>query len=258
MNVGLLGCGNIGRYIVDAINKKKVNCRLVSVFDRDLKNMESLSYKFKQPPKIARNIKELVNNVNLVIEAASQEAIREYGIEILKKRKNLMVMSVGAFCDDLLFKKMKDIAKERGVKIYIPSGAILGIDGVKSANIGGLNSVVLITRKNPKALDIETKRSKVVYNGPAREGIKKFPRNVNVAATLSLAGIGFDKTQLKIIADPKIKTNKHEISVVGNFGDFRILTNNLPSPDNPKTSYLAALSAIATLRKIVDPVEIGT
>lgn len=258
MNVGLLGCGNIGRYIAEAINKKKIDCRFISVFDSNVKNAESISSKFKQPVKIAKNIKELVSGVDIVVEAASQKAVGEYGIEILKKGKDLMVMSVGALCDDLLFKKMRDVAKRKGVKIYIPSGAIVGVDGVKSANMGRLKSVMLITRKNPKALDIKTKKIRVLYDGPSREGVKKFPKNVNVAATLSLAGIGLDKTKLKIIADPKVRRNIHEISVIGDFGEFKTVTSNLPSPDNPKTSYLAALSAIATLKKIVEPVQIGT
>lgn len=258
MNVGLLGCGNIGRYIAKAINKKMIDCRLVSVFDNNIWNSKFISSKFKQPVKIARNIDELVAGVDIVVEAASQDAVRKYAVGILKRGRNLMIMSVGVFYDDVLFYKMRDIAKRKGVKIYIPSGAIVGIDGVKSANMGKLRSVTLMTRKNPDALDIKTKGVRVVYNGSARVGVKKFPKNINVAATLSLAGVGFDKTKLKIIADPKIKRNRHEIDVVGDFGAFKTIANNIPSPDNPKTSYLAALSAIATLKKIVDPVQIGT
>lgn len=258
MNVGLFGCGNIGRLIADEINKNEIDCRLISVFDDNIQNAKFVSSKFKQPVKIAKNVDELVDGVDIVIEAASQKAVEEYGIRILKKGKNLMVMSVGAFCDDILFHKMRDIAKKKGVKIYIPSGAIVGIDGVKSAKIGKLKSVILLTRKNPTALGIKTKRSKMVYTGPAREGIKKFPRNINVAATLSLAGVGFEKTKLKIIADPGVKRNIHEIYVIGDFGKFNSISYNLPSPDNPKTSYLAVLSAIATLKNIIEPVQIGT
>lgn len=254
----MLGCGNIGRCIAEAINKKELDCGLVSIFDNNFQNVEFISSKFKEPIRIAKDIEDLVRGVDVVVEAASQDAVNKYGIEILKRGKNLMVMSVGAFCDDVLFRKMKDIAKKNGVKIYIPSGAIVGIDGVKSANIRKLKSVMLITRKNPKALDIKTKKVKVLYDGPARDGVNKFPRNINVAATLSLAGVGLDKTRLKIIADPRAKRNRHEISVIGEFGEFRVATNNLPFPENPKTSYLAALSAIATLKNILEPVQIGT
>lgn len=97
-----------------------------------------------------------------------------------------------------------------------------------------------------------------MYEGPAREAVRKFPANVNVAATLSLAGIGLDKTKVKIVADPEVKNNIHEISVQGDFGELKTRVENVPSPQNPKTSYLAALSAIATLKKITDGVEIGT
>jgi aspartate dehydrogenase len=153
---------------------------------------------------------------------------------------------------------MREISDKRKLKIYIPSGAVAGIDGLKAALLGGVAQVTLTTRKNPKNLDVKVKKETILYEGPAREGIKKYPKNVNVAATLSLAGIGLDKTLLRIIADPKTEKNTHEILVKGAFGSFSVLLENTPSPDNPKTSYLAILSAMAMLKKMSEPVEIGT
>lgn len=129
---------------------------------------------------------------------------------------------------------------------------------MKSAALGDLRQVTLTTRKNPKSLDVRVDKETLLYEGPAREGIERYPKNVNVAATLSLAGIGLDKTRLRIIADPGTDKNIHEIVVEGAFGKFSVIMNNFPSPENPKTSYLAILSAMATLKKLSDPVEIGT
>jgi len=167
-------------------------------------------------------------------------------------------MSVGALADEGLFNELLEILNKTGRRIYIPSGAIAGLDGVKAAKTKGIESVELTTRKPPTELGTTTDKETVLYEGPAREGIKKFPKNVNVAATLSLAGVGFDRTKLRIIADPRVDKNIHEIRVKGIFGGFNIKMENLPSPNNPKTSYLAAMSAIATLKGITGAVRLGT
>jgi aspartate dehydrogenase len=145
----------------------------------------------------------------------------------------------------------------------VPTGAIAGIDSIRSVK-HLLESVTLTTTKNPKALAgapfFETSKVKlediakrtVVYEGPASEAVRAFPANVNVAAVLSLAGIGVDKTQVRIVADPAAATNQHEIIATGSFGQIHIIVNNVPSPGNPKTSFLAVLSAIECLRSICD------
>jgi aspartate dehydrogenase len=260
MKLAILGCGNIGGTIGRRLQKQGDGMRIVAVYDIDRKKAESLASEITPRPAVCKDVDELLKNkeATLVLEAASQDAVALYGKKILLAGKSLMIMSVGAFSDDSLLKEMREASEKKKVKIYIPSGAVAGIDGLKSALIGGVSQVTLTTRKNPKNLDVDVKKETVLYEGPAREGIKKYPKNVNVAATLSLAGIGLDKTLLRIIADPKSEKNTHEIRVKGDFGSFSVLMENTPSPDNPKTSYLAILSAMATLKKLSETVDIGT
>jgi aspartate dehydrogenase len=260
MKLAILGCGNIGGTIGRMLQKQGGDVSVVAVYDIDRKKAESLASEITPRPTVCKDVDELLKNkeATLVLEAASQEAVSLYGKKILGSGKSLMVMSVGAFSEDRLLKEMRETSKKKKVKIYIPSGAVAGIDGVKSALIGGITQVTLTTRKNPRNLDSDVKKETVLYDGPAREGIKRYPKNVNVAATLSLAGIGLDKTVLRIIADPKTDKNTHEIVVKGAFGSFCVLMENAPSPENPKTSYLAILSAMAMLKKLSEQVEIGT
>lgn len=213
---------------------------------------------------------ELIDQSSLVIEAASHEAVEHFGPMILGKGKDLMVLSIGAFNNDALFDKLKELTKVHSSHLYLPSGAIAGIDGLKSANVANLDKVELTTIKSIPSLEgaeyihkkginlYELKEAEVIYEGSAREAVKQFPKNVNVAAAVSLAGIGFDKTTVKIIADPGATRNHHYLSVSGRFGSFSVKLKNFPAISNPKTSYLAGLSGIATLRNIVSGVWIGT
>ncbi|MGB9960183.1 MAG: aspartate dehydrogenase [Candidatus Bathyarchaeales archaeon] len=271
LNVSLIGCGSIGKVLAHAIDEGQAgNTRLLMVYDHAAEKAKALSQKLRYKPKIAEKFDELLENkdVELVIEAASQEAVKAYAVKILKAGKSLMVMSAGALVDSNLVGEISRVAREKGLKVYIPSGAIAGLDGLKASTIGKVESVTLTTRKPLEGLrDNQFFKEKhgekilgptLVYEGPAIEACKLFPANVNVAATLSLAGIGAEKTMVKIIADPSIKRNIHEVEVEGEFGRFKVHVENVPSADNPKTSYLAALSAIATLKKITEPLVVGT
>ena len=206
---------------------------------------------------------------DVVVEAASQKAVPAIARAALGKGKRLMIMSVGALADREFFAEVKALAKEHGSLVYLPSGAISGLDGLKSASIGTIRSVTLTTTKNPIGLKgapfiLENKIDldalagpTLIFEGSALQAVKAFPANVNVAATLFLAA-GEGEVQVKVVADPGIHVNRHEIVVEGDFGRISTIVENVPSPRNPKTSYLAALSAIATLRSIVEPVKIGT
>jgi len=258
MRIGLLGCGNIGRILADAIDGGEVECSLVAVFDQDIQRARELADSLRGSPRVSEDFEGLLQDTDLVVEAASQDAVKEYGVKVIESGKDLLIMSVGALVDGALFNELTQLINKTGRMIYVPSGAIAGLDGIKAANTKGIDSVELTTRKPPVELGATTDKEIVVYDGSAREGIKKFPKNVNVAATLSLAGIGFDKTKLRIIADPKMERNVHEICVKGTFGEFNVKMENLPSPNNPKTSYLAAMSAIATLKEINSALRLGT
>ncbi len=273
MKVALVGCGAIGTVLALAIDEGRAGeAELAWLYDLKSEKSEALAKKLRSKPRIAGGAAEIYadKTVGLVIEAASQLAVEQYSLDVLRSGKDLMVMSVGAFADERLLKGVRSAAKQSGHKVYIPSGAVLGIDGIKAAELGKIKGATLTTRKPPAALAYSTylkergiklrglKKPRIVFRGSARKAVKAFPRSVNVAATLSLAGIGLDKTKVRIIADPKLHHNVHEIRVRGKAGKFVIEARNAPFPDTPRTSYLAALSAIRTLRNLSESIHVGT
>lgn len=271
MKIALIGCGAIGRVIASAAAEGMLDASLGLLYDADVGRAEALRSIFKKKPKIAEGIEDIVKaDVDIVVEAASQDAVRRFALKILGSRKSMMIMSVGALADENFFSSVAKAARAGGVKVYLPSGAIGSLDSLKSAAAAKIYEVVLTTTKNPKSLagapyiaekgiDLaKIKKKTVLYRGSALEAIRKFPANVNVAVALGLAGIGVGKTKVEVAADPNTDRNTHEIHVRGDFGEFKFVTENLPSPRNPRTSYLAALSAIATLKRIASPVEVGT
>ncbi|MEM3616897.1 MAG: aspartate dehydrogenase [Candidatus Bathyarchaeia archaeon] len=271
LGVGLIGCGAIGIVLAQAIDKGQAgNTCLLMVFDRNIERAKNLVQRLKSKPKVAKSVREILecDDVKLVIEAASQEAVKAYAVEVLKAGKDLMIMSVGALVDSELLSEISRTAKENERKVYIPSGAIAGLDGLKASAIGKIEGVTLTTRKPVEGLVDNSyfmrktggrvEGPTLIYEGSAAEACKLFPANVNVAATLSLAGIGAEKTIVRVVADPTISRNIHEIEVKGDFGELRIHVENVPSVENPKTSFLAALSAIATLKRLTEPFVVGT
>ena len=202
------------------------------------------------------------------MEAVSKQAAPPIIRETLAGSRDILVMSVGGLLECL--EEALDLATRVERKIYVPSGAIAGVDAVKGAVVGGVTLVRLTTRKAPKALAgapylaehgiavSAIRTATQIFAGPAREAVPAFPANINVAAALSLAGIGPDRTEVRIVADPACDRNIHEVEVEGAFGRLVARMENLPSPENPKTSYMAALSAIALLRRITSPLEVGT
>lgn len=277
IKVGVVGLGSVGRTLCLAAEGMQ-DVQLTAVYDRKIElfdqkeEIESV-HKFvstlKRRPLITP-IPEMIKKVDLIVECASQKAVFEIVIPALEAGKDVMIMSVGALIDDKLLNKVKNLVKKNKCKVFLPSGAIAGLDGLKSASIGKIYSVALTTRKTPFSLkgapfieenniDLDSiEKETILFEGCASEAVKLFPANVNVSASLSLAGIGAKKTKVKIIADPSISTNTHEIQVKGEFGEFFSTIKNIPSPSNPKTSYLASLSAIATLKNITSGILVGT
>ena len=273
LRVGLIGCGSIGTVIARAIDQGRVGgVKLVAIYDIVREHAETLAHKISRKPVICQSADELIamNSIQLVVEAASQQAVKEYALKVLDANKDLMVMSVGALLEEELYSQIVDLARKKGRRVYVPSGAIVGLDNVKSAALGEVYEAYLTTRKPPSSFEGNAyiqerkinlnaiKKPTILYEGKAREAVKLFPRNANVAASLSLAGTGPDKTKVKIIADPRIKEIIHEIKLRGEFGQLETRTINKPFPENPKTSYIAALSAIATLKRIAGNIIIGT
>lgn len=270
--VAIVGCGAIGSIITKSIDSGgagKTTLRIV--FDIDESRAEELAANLKSSPKITDEIEDILrdDDIDLVVEAASQEAVSEYALDVLDSGKDLLVLSIGAFSDKDLFERVRERAEERSRKVYLPSGAIFGLDGIQAAGIAGLEEATITTRKPPetlsktkfvreKKIDLsDLEEPEVIYEGPASEAVKAFPESLNVAASLSIAGAGFKRTRVEIIADPSLDQNVHEIKVRGEAGELTATAHNFPSPENPKTSYLAALSAIRTLRNITEPIQIG-
>lgn len=273
MKVGLIGCGAIGTALARMIEAGEAgDVEVVWVYDLRRDCSQRLASGLSSRPKILNDAAEIYRDrsAELVVEAASQGAVRDYSLGIISSGKDLLILSVGALSDKNFLDELRAEARRLGRKIYIPSGAVIGIDGVKSLSLRKVQEVRLITRKPPSAFRgneyLKKKKikltglraPKIIFTGPAREAVKAFPASVNVAATLSLAGVGFDRTMVTIIADPRIRRNIHEIRARGESGELIAKSINVPFPESPRTSYLAALSAARTLRNLGETIKVGT
>jgi aspartate dehydrogenase len=205
-----------------------------------------------------------------VVEAASQEAVRKDAVSILQNKKDMMIMSAGALLDESVFEVISDACRDFGKTVYLPSGAIAGLDALKAVR-DELESIVLVTTKNPNSFrgapffdssDIDPEKISeptVLFDGTAKKAVSLFPKNVNVSALLSLVGLGGDNTSVRVVADPNTNKNTHEVEANGKFGNLKITVENVPDSTNPKTSRLATLSAVELLRQIcTKEVQIGT
>lgn len=263
VRIGLVGCGTIGSKLAEEIQRRFTGiARLIGVHDIHSEKAVRLASRL-HPPVPVLSAREIVRRSSLVIEAASPKAVAQLLPQTLRQRKALMVLSSGGLLSQA--SRLRAAAK-RGIPVYVPSGAIAGLDGIKAAAIGGLRSVTLTTRKPPKALrgapgaaKLGNPRApKTIFRGSAARAAKLFPQNINVAATLALAGIGPARTRVRIIADPRVRANVHEIVARGTFGKLLVRTENRASARNPRTSRLAAQSAVAMLEQVLRPVRVGT
>ncbi|HSA72605.1 MAG TPA: aspartate dehydrogenase [Nitrososphaeraceae archaeon] len=273
--VGIIGYGSIGKEIIAATGRHEIpNARIVALFDKESKVFNSIDYDIGEL-HLFSDFDEFYNskiysNMDIIIECASKGAVKEYGKKIIKSKKDLIVLSVGAFSDEDYLRELQNLSNLNNTRILIPTGAIAGLDSIRSVK-KYLNTVTIVTTKNPKSLVgapyfksskiriDEISKETVLFEGNAVDAIELFPANVNVAVSTALAGIGLVKTQVKIVADPTLSVNKHEIVGEGAFGRIHIVVQNIPSPLNPRTSYLASLSAIECLRGLCNEnFRIGT
>ena len=254
MNLGIIGCGAIGTDVAKAADKMK-EFKKIYLFDISKKASEKLCKVIKKAE--IRSVKDFLEDVDVVFEAASQKAVKDYAKDVLFSGKDLILMSVGSLFDDKFRGELERIARDEHRKIYLPSGAVCGIDGVLSGSVDVIDEVTLVTTKPPASLGKKYDKRKIIFEGCARDAVKKFPMNINVAASLSLAGVGFDNTKVQIVADPVARRISHKILAHGTFGRLRAEVENMPNPSNLKSSYMASLSAIATLKRIVNPIQIG-
>jgi aspartate dehydrogenase len=239
--VGLIGCGAIGTVLAEAIERKIVVCDELAVYDIDASKAEKLKRALKFPVTIVGSVDELLAlNPKVVVEAASQQAAKEYVPKIAASGTELIVMSTGA---------LLGLDVDLG-RVHVPSGAIGGLDALSSAALAGIDEVTLTSRKNPKALGKDNRVETVVYEGYAEEAAKLFPREMNVAATLALT-VKPAKVKVRVVSDPAVKRNTHEIQAKWRFGEMSLRFANDPHPDNPHTSALAAWSAIKLLQTLL-------
>ena len=240
MKIGLVGLGTIGAALKKTICEIK-DVELVGVYDID-ENKKTME------------LDELVKQVDLIVEAAHPDVVKQVIELCIVEKKDIMSMSIGgvlAFSD--IFRKVE----EAGINLYLPSGAVAGIDAIKAVN-GEATSIKLITTKPASTLGKEINDKQLIFEGNALEAVKEFPTSINVAAILSLVSIGPGNVIVQVYADPNASVNMHEIIVEGPFGKIHTKVENLPSANNPKTSYLAIASARKTLTQIFEKVKMGT
>ena len=254
MNLGIIGCGAIGTDVAKAADTMQ-DVKTIYLYDINGHASQKLCTQLKKAE--IKPVDEFLQDVDVVFEAASQQAVETYAPLVLQAGKDLIIMSIGSLFNDDLRKNLETIARKNKCKIHLPSGAVCGIDGIFAAHMGSLDKVTLVTTKSPASLGKSYDKRTVVFEGNARDAVKQFPKNINVAACLSLAGVGFDKTMVQIVADPVETRISHKILAHGKFGRLRAEMENMPNPNNPKSSYMASLSAIAILHRIINPIQIG-
>ncbi|WKA59305.1 aspartate dehydrogenase [Planococcus shenhongbingii] len=258
MNIGIIGTGNIASYLLEQINHSHLaNGRVTAIFGRNQEVGQQLSEQFEAD--FYTDLQGFLGlPLDIVVEAATVEAAKIYLKDVVAHQKDLVVSSIGVFKDVAFLDELKSLAESNGTHIFLPSGAIGGLDVLQSAKAaGGLERVQITTRKSPASLGIESDEEKVLFEGSAYQAVEKFPKNVNVALVLALAGIGVEKTKVRVIVDPAVERNTHTIEAEGDFGKMQLQVENNPMPSNPKTSLLAALSILAVLQNKDQALQIG-
>lgn len=271
MRVGLVGCGAIGSAVAQAILQNRVpGARLAAVAVRRPTETASAIARQAGCPLVSSPEELLEAHPTVVVESAAAGAVETYMIPALEAGVDALILSVGALVDEGLRERLAAAASGRGARVLIPSGAIGGTDVLRAAAaMGTLARVTLSTRKSPAGLQsapfvirkglrlADLTDAEVIFQGSARDAVREFPQNVNVAATISLAGLGFDRTQVRIVADPSTPRTVHELEASGEFGELRLHLANTPHPEQPRTSWLAALSAVAALQGRAAAITVG-
>ena len=263
--VGLIGYGAIGRRLAEAIVAGEAgHCELGAVLVRRPERIDQHTVAKLGCTVTGDAADFLATRLDLVVEVAGHDALKAYAEDILRQGKDLLLISVGALADPRFEKRLHRAAHDYGQRVYLASGAIAGIDAISAAAVGRLDSVTHSVRKPPAGLlppdEVAQAEAsgepRVLYEGPAREAALRFPENVNVAAAVSLAGLGLDRTIVRVVADPTVVRNTHEIEARGEFGELRIVLQNIPT-ENPKTGRLTAMSMVKALRSLTAEVVVG-
>ena len=265
LKIGILGVGSIGQTVANAIDRGRINVELAAICDQDVSRAEGFVSGLSCHPPIV-SMDELIDRTDLVVEAAGQAALCELVPKALARGRDLLVLSVGGLLGhNDWFRE----AEEKGCRIYVPSGAIAGLDGIKSASMGRIDCAVLTSRKPTAALKgtkyviergiavEEMTQETVIFDGTAEEAARAFPTTSNVAASLRLSVDSNVPVRVRVMAVPGGTQNVHEIRVKGEFGELAVDVKNVPSRANSRTSQLAAFSALATLANLTRTLRVG-
>lgn len=264
----LIGLGAVGSHVAAALRSESAPVRL-SVLVRPAYRAEARARAAALAPlavAVVDGLDRLPETPELAVECAGHSAVAEFGEACIAAGMDFLVTSVGALSDPALRARLERAGRMHAGKLVIPAGAIAGIDALAAARHGGLARVRYTSRKAPQAwrgthaeklCDLAAiDRPVEFYRGNAGDAARLFPQNANVAATIALAGIGFDATECALNADPGAPGNVHLIEAEGGFGKLRIEVQGRPLPENPKTSTLAALSVLRAIRNRVEAIRI--
>jgi len=264
----VIGMGAVGRHVALALQNEANRLRLsILVRSEYVKAVKARADEIVPGEvQVVHRFDQLTDIPELAVECASHRAVAEFGEECLTSGTDFLITSVGALTDGLLLQRLERASRTHMGKLMIPAGAIAGVDALAAARYGGLERVRYISRKPPdawtgtpaeKMCDLGRLKAPVeFYTGNAGEAARLFPQNANVAATIALAGLGFEKTEVSLNADPSAPGNVHVIEADGAFGKLRVEVQGKPLPENPKTSALAALSVLRAIHNRIDAIQI--
>lgn len=269
LRIGFIGCGAIGSRLAKSVKYDlKNHCTISGLYDLAPEKLQNLVKILRlKPGLIKKSVEELIASCDFVVEAIASNETTTIIQKVIHAKKGIMIMSVGKI---LSTPKILALAEKNHTTVLIPSGAIGGLDIIKSVGANNISKITLTTSKPPSSLSqsdyltnkgitlSKVKKETIIFDGTVQESIKLFPRNINVAATLALGSQVKNKIRIRIKTSPQFTVNSHEIEVCGTFGRLTLRTDNVACPDNPKTSYLAVLSAIQTLKQFFYSVKIGT
>jgi aspartate dehydrogenase len=256
MKIGIIGAGAIGTYVREKAVERGHVIRAVLLRPERLADGAGKS----GDASCVSSVADLPNDLDCMIDCAGHSALKSYGKEILLTGTDLITVSLGAFADPALHESLEQAAATGGAILHLASGAIGSLDCLQAARVGSLKSVTYVGRKPPQGwkgspaesrvpLDELGDRPATHFEGSARVAATEYPKNANVAAAVALAGIGFDDTQVQLIADPGVSENIHELRAEGEFGSFAFEVRGRSLPDNPRSSALAAMSVVARLEQ---------
>lgn len=255
--LGLLGAGCIGGSIARAVTQGRLEYQLTHVVDHNPQRAADLQELAGIAPQ-QQTLEQMCAGCDVIVECAHPDAVPEL-VETSRRLatgrnpgQHIVVLSVGGLLGIDFSKRPPGEPA-----VHVPSGALGGLDAVLAMREAGLDSVELTSRKPPAGLGLDVSEETVVFEGTAADVISLYPKNTNVAVALSLAGIGPERTRIRLVADPAIDRNIHHVIARGAAGEVEFTSRNMPFPENPKTSYLAALSAISVLGNLGSSLRIG-